>query len=90
MYHYPHDMDIGSGAFKLQVPPYPSTDNEVLSTCLQRANWWEDTVRNLGERGHSCARHDIYNMVEITDYTCSGLSEVLDLAPHGSPIITDS
>lgn len=83
-FHYPPDIDDKNDIPKLQVPPYPSTDNEVLSTCLQRASWWEDTVRKLGDRHSLCARHDTYKLVEVTGYTCFGLFEVL--APVVSPL----
>lgn len=64
----------GSDGKVLQIPPYPLDEDELLATCLERADWWNHTTQTIFEREYPCSRHGI---AEITGYTCSGLFDPL-------------
>lgn len=56
----------------LQIPPYPSNEDELLATCLQRADWWKDKLTTFFDRCSPCIRYGRYDPVEITGYTYLG------------------
>jgi hypothetical protein len=54
---------------RLLLPPYPSSDEEVLATCLQRAEWWKEALIVFPNRGQSCGRHQKWNLVTIAAHS---------------------
>lgn len=88
MMFWPCDTKIAPKRWQLTVPinpdlpPYPETEEEILSTNALREEKWRAAVKayrdGWGVRKYSCGRHSSQDLSEITQYTpCSELSIIM-------------